>query len=183
LVADAELFATLLGVIYNDHDLGRSPEAKAPDVFCAELAAEAIAKPTRPPRAGQGYGLTTAERKAVENRAMAVAKALLSADGFEVQDVSSSRPFDYMATRGATSLSVEVKGSTARGEEILLTANEVRHQREVFPNGALIVVSEIELDRKSEPPKASGGISRWIHPWQIEDEALSPLSFSCKVPD
>ena len=179
LAADAELFASLLGVD-NEHDLGRSPESKSPEVVLVEQATEAIARPTRTFRPGQGFGLSAQERKAVEARAMAVAKDLLTANGYEVEDVSAKRPFDYKASRGPVALCVEVKGSTARPGEIL-TANEVRHQREAFPNSALVVVSEIELDRKAQPPRATGGMSRWVHPWRIEDDALFPLSFSCKI--
>ena len=114
LAADAELFAGLLGVLYNEHDLGRSPDSKSPEVESAELATEAIAKPTKASRPVQGFGLSAPERKAVEMRAMAVARELLATDGYDVEDVSSKKPFDYRASKGELTLCVEVKGQPHR---------------------------------------------------------------------
>ena len=49
---------------------------------------------------GQGFGLSQAERRAVELRAMQVAQALYEGTGWEVIDKSSSQPFDLLATKG-----------------------------------------------------------------------------------
>lgn len=45
---------------------------------------------------------------------------------------------------------------------------------------ALIVVSQIDLDR-SEPPSASGGKIRFISPREIEDSDLEALGYDYKI--
>lgn len=59
----------------------------------------------------------------------------------------TSSPFDFLATKENQELSVEVKGSTGPLTAILLTKNEVHHQKTAFPNNMLVIVDSIELDR------------------------------------
>jgi hypothetical protein len=90
---------------------------------------------------GQGYGLSKAERDAVEKRAMALAAEYFVSCNWDARDVSKNHSFDFECTRGREILRVEVKGTTSSGEEIVLTKNEVELARQ--PGYALFVVAEI----------------------------------------
>lgn len=130
-----------------------------------------------PQKVRQGYGLTAKERQCVELHAMEVAKAYLVKEGYGWKDVSGSRPFDYLATKGIESLSVEVKGTTGLGDKILLTANEVKHQRAEHPRNMLIVVHSIRLER-GDTLKASGGVPQVTSPWLIKENNLEPTAYA-----
>jgi len=61
---------------------------------------------------------------------MDLAKAHLDAEKWEVEDVSASKSFDYIARRGGVELHVEVKGLVGSLPEVLLTINEKRHAQQ-----------------------------------------------------
>ncbi len=103
---------------------------------------------------GQGYGLTPEERKAVELHAMALARAHFEREGYRVEDVSATKPYDLVCWKDGVEHHVEVKGTTGDGSSILLTANEVEHARRQFPNVSLFVVSGVVLAQA----KARGGV-------------------------
>jgi hypothetical protein len=149
----------------------------------AEELAEAVAAPLRSRhRSGQGFRLTAQERRVVERQAMDTAQAHLLAAGYEVEDVSKKRPYDFLATRDGRSIIVEVKGTTGGLGSVVLTSNEVMAHQSGHPENALIVVHSIELDRTSDPPIASGGHLFKLHPWTIDASALQPLSFQYVLP-
>lgn len=181
LQSDVLRMAELLGLLYDQQDLGREPEAVSPEVAASLEAVNAIARPLSRGR-GQGYGLTAEERKSVELQAMSVARISLEGMGYDVEDVSASQSFDLKATRGEEELVVEVKGTTGRAADILLTAAEVALHQSVYPNNALLVVSEINLDRSGKKPRASGGTLRQIQPWRIEADALTPSAYRYALP-
>jgi hypothetical protein len=79
-----------------------------------------------------------------------------------------------------TDFYIEVKGTISLGEKVVLTKNEVLLHRQEYPNNALIVVSQIELDR-NEPPSAKGGTALFISPWKIEESDLEALGYDYKV--
>lgn len=183
LTTDARIFARLLATLYQAQDLGRAPDSEPIDVAAAMTAIEGISRPLRRrTRFGQGYGLTQAERQAIERRAMDVAGRHLESLGFEVQDVSGNESFDLRARAQDEELIVEVKGTTGSCEAILLTASEVVLHRRQYPNNALILVYGIDLDRASSPPLASGGTLRLIRPWFVRPEGLEPTAFRYRVP-
>jgi hypothetical protein len=129
---------------------------------------------------GQGYGLTAAERKLVENRAMEAARAWLEANGFTViQDVSARAPCDFVATRDGVEHVIEVKGTTGGLGSIFLTRSEVALHQHRHPHNLLIVVHGIEwtADRAS----AVGGTLKAFDPWRINEAALVPMMFSYPV--
>jgi hypothetical protein len=132
---------------------------------------------------GQGLGLTAIERKAVEDHAMLKAKAYLASQGWSCEDTSKNRPYDYLAERKGETIIVEVKGTTSKEPSILLTANEVKAQREQHPHNALIIVHSIVLNRRSKPPTASGGLVRPIIPWLVVEEHLVPRTFHYRLAD
>ncbi|MBU4506661.1 MAG: DUF3883 domain-containing protein, partial [Gammaproteobacteria bacterium] len=70
---------------------------------------------------GQGLGLTSAERKAIEMQAMLIARQTYEADGWQVIDTSSSKPYDLIARKEARIRYIEVKGTTGSGHSIILT--------------------------------------------------------------
>lgn len=132
---------------------------------------------------GQGFGLTSEERRVVELWAMDTAKAHLKRLGWRLRDVSSTHPYDFECTRGDEALTVEVKGTTSIGEQIVVTRNEVAVHRARHPHNALIVVHSIILARTSGRPTAAGGQLVMVSPWQINEERLRPLAFQYAVPN
>jgi hypothetical protein len=118
---------------------------------------------------GQGFRVNAEARRAVELRAVAVARALLEADEWFVDDVSATQPYDLDCVRGAERLHVEVKGTVSDGASVLLTPGEVRHAREPH-DLALVVVSRVELERDPESGEwsATGGTPEVVLPWDID---------------
>ncbi|MGG5889815.1 MrcB family domain-containing protein [Falsiroseomonas sp. HC035] len=174
LYDDAEQFARLLRRIYDAEALGRVPHAVPPEVTEVQEAASGLKKRGN----GQGFGLTPAERRAVEVHAMAIAKQHLNGAGWSVQDVSASRSYDFLCRKGKDEIIVEVKGTTTLGAQVVLTKNEVAVQRKLYPLNALIVVHSIILDRTATAPSPHGGTLAMLLPWKIEDQQLSPLAFT-----
>ena len=145
------------------------------------LNASAIAAGKRPSR--QGFRQSAADRRAIELRAMRLARDRLEVEGCtDICDVSSSESYDLRCDRGGDELHVEVKGTTSAGERILLTRNEVGHAREWYPHVALVVVSGIELTERDGLRVAVGGRARLINPWELLETALEPISYECVVP-
>ena len=117
-------------------------------------------------------------RKAVENRAMAVAEAELLKRGYAISNSAGNNPFDFYATKGKKIIYVEVKGTTlAEAKSIILTSTEVLWQIEKHPHNALMLVSGIVLDKQSKPPVASGGKLKVIQPWRLDSERLRETQF------
>jgi hypothetical protein len=78
-------------------------------------------------KGGKDFSTHPRARKAVEDRAMDLAREHLEGDQWEVEDVSASRSFDYIARRGAIELHVEVKGLVGSLPQVLLAISEKRH--------------------------------------------------------
>lgn len=184
LLADARMFAGLLSVIYDAQDTGQAPEAVAPEIAAALQLVDEVAKPLRKRKGnGQGFGLTAAERRVVELRAMWLADTYLKECGYITKDVSATDSYDLLASDSqGQEFIVEVKGTTSGPNEVVLTTNEVRLNQSRYPNTFLIVVHDVKLDRSQELPTASGGELLVIHPWKIDSESLTPLSFRYQVP-
>lgn len=182
LQSDAERAVGLLGELYRSIELGRAPEAVSPDVQEAEAALQAITKPqVEPPSgSGQGFGLKPQERRAVELRAMAMAKAWLEQHGYdEIKDVSANESCDYWAINNGVQKWIEVKGTTAGFGNILMTSNEVKLHREFHPDNVLIIVHNIDLvETRTE---AAGGHLVALEAWDVKTAELRPLSYSCNL--
>jgi hypothetical protein len=117
----------------------------------------------------------------IEEHAVKVAMKHLEKKGFtNIKDVGKNHSYDIAAKLNGVDFYVEVKGTISLGEKVVLTKNEVLLHRQEHPNNALIVVSQIDLDR-SEPASASGGKVRFISPWEIEDSDLEALGYDYKV--
>jgi hypothetical protein len=127
------------------------------------------------------FGLSAAENKVIEKHAVALAIEYLSSLGYgKIQDVGDSESFDLIAETSLRTLKVEVKGSTGPANNVILTKNEVFLQKNSFPDNGLLIVSNIELTN-SDSLSASGGEIRFISPWNIDDSALTPISYDYKV--
>ena len=142
-------------------------------------ATEQLRRPSET-RGGQGFGLSGAERKAVENHAMSLARRHLSLQWDSVRDASARCSYDLLCKRDSDELRVEVKGTTTAGDHVLLTRKEVDEAEE--PGYALFVVSGITLDKSdASAPVASGGTSRRFFPWCVDRGQLGPISYNCKL--
>jgi hypothetical protein len=151
------------------------------DVSPGDQATEeivAIARPLRRRPGKQGLGLTAAERKAVERRAMTVAVEHLELEGYRCRDTSTTESFDILAKKGSDELKVEVKGTTSDlCDSVLMTRNEVElHQAEKGATG-LLIVSGIRLARDGDKPTASGGELEALIPWNIDEWRSEPIAF------
>ena len=129
---------------------------------------------------GQGFGLTSAERQAVERHAMVRAEQYLEQHWDEVRDVSATASFDFLCRIAGLELRVEVKGTTGTGSKVILTKNEVRESEE--PGYAMFLVTQIQLDR-SDPntPVASGGTCIYFPRWDKNAHILEPHSYTCDL--
>ncbi len=133
------------------------------------------------PGESAGYQPSAEVRSVVERCAMDAAVQYYQSRGWTVDSsVALTESFDLSCMRGEELLHVEVKGTTGRGSEVLLTWREVEHAQS-FPNVALAVVSGITVDYGS-PLKASGGSLAVYDPWRIADCQLTPTQYRCTVP-
>lgn len=161
-----------------DAEANQREAAAAPEVSAARAVLEEVAG-RRP--SGQGFGLSAAQRTAVEVRAMDLARKYYEQERWIVEDVHKTHSYDLVCRRDGQELHVEVKGTTGFGEKILLPKNEVAHAQTQYPNVALFIVHGIELSAQT-PPEASGGTVLLLHPWRIDQGQLEPLAFSYVVP-
>ena len=130
-------------------------------------------------RGGQGYGLSSKGRKAVEDCAMKRAKRYYKKEGYQVEDTSRNNPYDLRCSKEEETIFIEVKGSTESGDKIFLTKNEVNCANEKDRIFELFVVSEIEIiDKNAKTPKARGGKRRIIKPWKPKRKCLTPVTYS-----
>jgi hypothetical protein len=107
--------------------------------------------------------------------------------GWEVKRVGSEkRGYDLECrNKDGQTLHVEVKGTQTYGEKVVLTGNEVNHNRKAAECGAdhaLYVVSEIRVSRE-DVIQCSGGEVHCIQPWVITDKDLIPTEYSYTVPN
>lgn len=131
---------------------------------------------------GQGFGLSQAERRAVELRAMQLARQIYEGAGWQVIDTSSSQPFDLLATKKGTKRSIVVKGTIGQGLSFILTQGEVRHIRCNSESSALVIVSGIVLDKSSGMWQGHGGtITTHEDPWRLVEKNLSATQYRYEI--
>lgn len=165
--------AVYLKTVYDAQSLGF-------DLSQADQAQEDIERvlsPKKGRKGSQGYGLSSVEKRAVELRAMDLAKAWLHDQGYSAKDTSKNKPYDFLAEKGNTKLFVEVKGTTSSDPSaVLMTANEVELHQARKGETALAIVSSIKLQKGTEP-KASGGTLNMMVGWDIDTWSLSPTTY------
>jgi hypothetical protein len=127
---------------------------------------------------GQGFLISHAVRKCVEDYAMRWAVQHYENEGWSVSNVSATKSYDLQCTRGAQRLHVEVKGTTTAGETVILTRNEVTHAEQEHPFVELFVVAEIVVDGSaSDSPHARGGHAHVRKEWSPEADRLLPVGY------
>jgi hypothetical protein len=123
-----------------------------------------------------GFQSDTQTRKITELHAMDLVKVKFRAAGYEVEDVSAYRPYDFLCRRGSRTKYVEVKGTQTGGRTVVLTAGEVAFMRRNSPNCVLCVVSGIKISGHSKPT-ASGGRISTDDPVDLSIGSLNPISY------
>lgn len=184
LLADFYGMLPLLARLYDD---GLSVDMKAtPDE--PETRVEPDAPPQVPVRrpTGQGRADDAEIRRQIELHAEDHAIAFYSGTGWKVKRVGQfKRGYDLECTKDDGSvLHVEVKGTRSFGETVRLTANEVNHilAAACSADHALYVVSEIEVAHEADI-RCSGGKARYLHPWAVVNDALTPVEYVYTIPD
>ena len=144
-----------------------------------EPVIEAAIRPTA--HIGQSYLADSACRRAIELRAMELAREFYQGQWPEVFDVSATASCDLHCRAGEAQLRVEVKGTAGNAEHILLTSNEVLLARRYHPQTALFVVSQIEVDRSVVPPVGRGGTVCEIRPWFPDADRLAATAYRYRL--
>jgi 5-methylcytosine-specific restriction enzyme MrcB-like protein len=178
LYADARVFAEGLGMLYQEHAHRPIPQER-PELREAEEAADRASGSKRS-ASRAGFRTNAREIKAIEAHAVAFARAYYETGGFLVKELG--KPFDLEVKKQDMVLTVEVKGTTSDGSGVPLTAGEVRHHAEAFPNNALIVVRNIALHRDGTSPTASGGRLYELRGWDIDVNSLRVISYAYDIP-
>ena len=180
--SNLKLFCSHLTVLYEQERLGKSPAIDPPDLISVRDFLEEIARPRKRSGTGQGRGLSHQERQAIELRAMALAQTELENMGFtEITDKSRTESYDFSAKKDGTDWLIEVKGTTSlEGNSFLLTAAELKLHKANLGKTILIIVSDIDLNRSSDEPRASGGRIETYVPWDVSKWNFEPISYQAK---
>ena len=142
-----------------------------------QIEMETTIKP-RAHRGGQGHGLSAADRKKVEKRAMVLAREWLEGEGYLTQDASANHPYDYEASREGDTLKIEVKGTTSDNPTaVLMTRNEVELHRSEKGQTGLLIVSKIRLVGDGEERTAEGGELEVLLGWDIDEWRLTATAY------
>lgn len=143
----------------------------------------------KPPRkdaleksAGQGFGLSKAQKAAVEQYAVGWATRHYESQGWTVKDVGATHAYDLHGKRDGEELFIEVKGTTPSRRSVVLTANEVELHKSKFPRTALFVVCEVVLTGSMDLPASSGGRALEIKLWLPNDGDLLPMAYKYLLP-
>jgi hypothetical protein len=155
---------------YSGANLISHPDAEAENQAAEQ--AEAVAAASQ----GQGFASSPQQRQAIEQHAMARARAHFRARFDVVSDTSNQKGvLDLCCSTGAKRIRVEVKGTTTNGESVMLTRREVERARS--GNCALFVLHSIKLSGNN----ATGGTERVIDDWKIQKDRLLPVSYTYKL--
>jgi hypothetical protein len=159
--------------------LEKAEGASASDRQTLEAFVQSVTAPLRARPEGQGRDLSARERKLVENEAMRQAAMWLTDQGFEFQNVSAFDSCDFRAQRQGEKWVIEVKGTTAGPETVLVTPNEIALHLQSHPRTALLIVHGIVLSK--DGTKASGGALHEIVPWALDEKRLKPVCYEYRV--
>ena len=156
------------------------------DVSPGDQDIEVMSSLLRPLKSGrrQGRGLSAADRKSVELRAMLLATNHLLALGFECKDTSATESYDILAKKGNAVIKVEVKGTTSDlCDSVLMTRNELELHRRERGSTALIIVSGIRLNRDDGNTTSDGGNVEALIGWDIDQWIMEPIAFQIFRPN
>jgi hypothetical protein len=183
IFSDVEFLLGLLSKIYQLQETDPTiPGSESPERQVAVAAiAQAAGKDLTGPRRQGRSGLPQAHKKLIEEHAIEVAIKQLKKKGFtNIKDVGKNHSYDIAAKLNGTDFYIEVKGTISLGEKVVLTKNEVLLHQQEHPNNALIVVSQINLER-NEPPSVKGGKVLFISPWKINESDLEALGYDYRI--
>ena len=134
-------------------------------------------------RRGQGFVASPERRKAIELHAMAAAKTYLEGRDFEWEDTSKSKPYDLVGRKESEEVFVEVKGTTAGGDQVFLTRGEVEHAQDPSHKCVLFILYDIKVEEETPgKPIASGGKRRVIPSWVPAGDGLVVVTYQYAVP-
>ena len=158
---------------YEGENLIKDPHSE--DVKEIELISERNASL----RSGQGFRITQALRKKIEDYSVGKAKSYFKSKKYSVKNVGSIRSYDLECHRNSRKLAVEVKGTTTVGQSVLLTKNEVENANR--QKTALFVLYSIKVHKRQRRYHLSGGVMRVFNPWRVDRRRLTPLSYSYEL--
>ncbi len=131
---------------------------------------------------GQGFSQDPQFIRAVELHAVELAKTHYLKNEYVVTDTGNYESYDLSCVKDGVERRVEVKGSTTKSLTIILTRAEVEHVRKKITPVDLVLVSEIDINRGIDGPKASGGNLRIVENWMPLDENLTVRTYDYKIP-
>ena len=156
-----------------------SADLAAPTEFLKKMTELVPAPNKKTPSAKQGRQLSEKVRKLIELTAEDCTEEHYVALGWLVERVGAQKlGYDLRCTKPERELHVEVKGTTGKGQEVILTPNEVRHCRS-YPEMALSVVSRIVI--ADDETVADRGDLYILEPWNMDDARLTPSEYSYRV--
>lgn len=131
---------------------------------------------------GAGYEADPKVRKAVEERAVTLAKEIYALRGYSVEEVG--KPFDLRCRREIEEIHVEVKGTRSKGESVILTAGEVSHAHNPPCRTDLVLVTGIKIFDKPDGTiiGIDGHIAYHIESWRPAEDDLTPTEYRYAVP-
>lgn len=140
---------------------------------------EQIEKDTSSGSSSAGYQMDVKKRKVIEQYAVDTAIGYYTKMGWDVKELG--KPYDLDCTKeDGSGLRVEVKGTTGRAGEVILTINEVNSARNFETD--LFVVSNIVVKPDGDDYQASGGTASLIEKWSPDDSDLSPQQYRYAIP-
>jgi hypothetical protein len=123
------------------------------------------------------FRLSVEERTALERHAVEAATTYFEEQGYIVDNVGATEPYDLCCFNDRGELHVEVKGTETDGSNIPLTSNEVLHARKHRPV-ALFVLANIKVSTRNGKVSCRGGEPQVHHPWRIDKEGeLRPVGY------
>ena len=131
---------------------------------------------------GQGYQHDAAKKKAIELRAMAVARDHYQGLGYKLQDTSANCPYDYECKIGSKTLRVEVKGLSGSLGDVTVSKNEVIDARSNECATDLFVVYSIALVEVREKGYEGTGGEKYIEEnWAPEESKLTATEYRYSI--
>lgn len=131
------------------------------------------------PSTKQGRQLNEKVRKLIEITAEDRAEEYYVALGWSVERVGAKKlGYDLRCKKDLEELHVEVKGTTGKGQEVILTPNEVNHCKK-YPAMGLVIVSRIVV--AEDETVADSGEMLILDPWHIDETRLTPSEYSYRV--
>jgi hypothetical protein len=156
-----------------------SADLTSPTEFVKKMPQVGSPDGKKSPSSKQGRQLNQKVRKLIELTAEDLAEEHYVALGWTVKRVGAQKlGYDLRSMKDEEELHVEVKGTTGKGLEVILTPNEVKHCKE-YDAMSLVVVSHIVI--ADDETVTDRGKIMILDPWTINDTYLTPSEYSYRV--